>query len=53
MKDPKKINKTIDSLRKQMLKAASDLNFELAAELRDKINKLEKSLKEGNKEKLK
>jgi excinuclease ABC subunit B len=42
LKDPKKINKTIDSLRKQMLKAASDLNFELAAELRDKINKLEK-----------
>jgi len=42
LKDPKKINKTIDLLRKQMLKAASDLNFELAAELRDKINKLEK-----------
>jgi excinuclease ABC subunit B len=42
LKDKKKFNKTIESLRKEMLKAASDLNFELATELRDKIRKLQK-----------
>ncbi len=34
------INESVESLRKQMLAAAEDLNFELAAELRDKIKKL-------------
>ena len=31
----------IEKLRKQMLKAADDLNFEEAAKLRDRIQKLE------------
>ena len=37
----KKLQKTIDTLRKQMLKAASDLDFEEAAALRDKLKSLE------------
>ncbi len=34
------ITESVESLKKQMLTAAEDLNFELAAELRDKIKKL-------------
>lgn len=44
-KDPKLTGKDlvkyIDNLRKQMLQAASELNFERATELRDQIHKLE------------
>jgi excinuclease ABC subunit B len=43
IKDPKKLDKTIKSLHKEMLQAASDLDFEKAAELRDKIKKLEEA----------
>ena len=35
------VGDVIERLRKQMLKAADDLNFEEAAQLRDKIHKLE------------
>lgn len=34
------ITESVETLKKQMLAAAEDLNFELAAELRDKIKKL-------------
>lgn len=34
------ISESVESLKKQMLTAAEDLNFELAAKLRDKIKKL-------------
>lgn len=37
----KELEKYIDNLRKEMLKAASDLEFERATELRDEIHKLE------------
>jgi len=40
----KELPKQIAKLRKQMLKAASDLDFEMAAQLRDKIHELEKEL---------
>jgi excinuclease ABC subunit B len=40
----KDIPKYIEKIRKQMLKAATDLNFELAAQLRDEIHALESSL---------
>ena len=39
--DEKKIKQALEKLRKDMLKAASDLEFEKAAELRDKIQALE------------
>lgn len=39
--DEKKVKTLLDKLRKEMLKAASDLDFEKAAELRDKIQSLE------------
>ncbi len=39
--DEKKIKQALEKLRKDMLKAASDLEFEKAAELRDKIQVLE------------
>jgi excinuclease ABC subunit B len=42
LKDKKKLNKAIESLRAEMLKAASNLDFEKAADLRDKVNKLDK-----------
>ena len=42
--DEKEIKALISKLKKQMEKAAADLNFELAAELRDKIMELKKSL---------
>ena len=50
-KDPesmseKKLEKLIKELEKQMKKAAADLNFEAAAELRDKLIELKKTLQE-------
>jgi excinuclease ABC subunit B len=38
---PKEIPKLVKKLRKEMLAAAKDLNFERAAELRDRVKKLE------------
>ncbi len=43
------IHDHIDFLRQQMLKAAADLEFELAARLRDEIDKLEQSLEKPGK----
>jgi excinuclease ABC subunit B len=43
-----KILQKINILSKQMFKAASDLNFELAAKLRDEIKELEKILQMGD-----
>jgi len=37
------LSRAIDKLRKQMLKAAADLEFETAAELRDRLLQLEKA----------
>ena len=34
------VPETVENLKKQMLAAAEDLNFELAAQLRDRIKKL-------------
>lgn len=50
-KDPesmseKQLEKLIKELEKQMKKAAADLNFEAAAELRDKLIELKKTLQE-------
>ena len=50
-KDPesmseKELQKLIKELEKQMKKAAADLNFEVAAELRDKLIELKKTLQE-------
>ena len=50
-KDPesmseKELEKLIKELEKQMKKAAADLNFEAAAELRDKLSELKKTLQE-------
>ena len=50
-KDPesmseKELEKLIRSLEKQMKKAAAELNFETAAELRDKLIELKRFLKE-------
>ena len=50
-KDPesmseKELEKLIKELEKQMKKAAADLNFEAAAELRDKVIELKKTLQE-------
>ena len=50
-KDPesmseKELLKLIDDVTKQMKKAAAELNFEAAAELRDKLIDLKKMLKE-------
>jgi excinuclease ABC subunit B len=38
---PKEIPKLVKKLRKEMLAAAKDLNFEKAAQLRDRVKKLE------------
>jgi len=38
---PKEIAKTVKKLRKEMLDAAKDLDFEKAAQLRDRVRKLE------------
>ncbi len=40
--DEKEIKKLLDKLKKQMERAAADLNFEQAAELRDKMMELKK-----------
>ena len=50
-KDPESMNreeleKLIEKVQKQMKKAAADLNFEAAAELRDKMIELKKQLQE-------
>jgi excinuclease ABC subunit B len=55
-KDPEsmsaeELEKLIGSIRKQMKKAAADLNFEAAAELRDKMVELKKQLELLEKEK--
>ena len=51
MKDPesmsrKELEKLIKNVEKQMKSAAADLNFEMAAELRDKMIELKKNLEE-------
>ena len=51
MKDPesmsrKELEKLIKNVEKQMRAAAADLNFETAAELRDKMIELKKNLEE-------
>ena len=45
------LEKLIGKVEKQMKKAAADLNFEMAAELRDKMVELKKKLKELDDEK--
>ena len=40
----KELGQLIDSVEKQMKKAAADLNFEAAAKLRDKMIELKKEL---------
>lgn len=42
--DRKELNKLIEKIQKQMKQAAADLNFESAAELRDKMTELKKQL---------
>ena len=44
--DEKELRKLIASVEKKMRKAAADLNFEAAAELRDKMTELKKILNE-------
>lgn len=46
IRDPKKIASHVDELRRQMKKAASNLEFEEAAKLRDQISILEEALLE-------
>ena len=53
MKDPesmskKELEKLIAQVKKQMQAAAADLNFEMAAQLRDKMLELKKNLEELN-----
>ena len=42
--DSKELKKLIGDVQKQMMRAAADLNFEAAAELRDKMIELKKTL---------
>ena len=42
----KELEKLIGDVQKKMQKAAADLNFEAAAELRDKMIELKKQLQE-------
>jgi len=44
--DRKELEKLVGEVQKQMLKAAADLNFEAAAELRDKMLELKRNLDE-------
>ena len=44
--DRRELEKLIAKIQKQMKQAAADLNFEMAAELRDKMVELKKKLKE-------
>ena len=44
--DEKELKELIEKTEKQMRKAAADLNFEVAAELRDKMVSLKKHLEE-------
>ena len=44
--DRKELEKLIENVKKQMQKAAAELNFEAAAELRDKMLELKKNLEE-------
>ncbi|APJ03586.1 excinuclease ABC subunit UvrB [Silvanigrella aquatica] len=44
LKDPKKLEKNIQKLSKEMLKASQRMEFELAADLRDKMNLLKEQL---------
>ena len=46
MKSAAELEKLIKKLEKQMKKAAAELNFEAAAELRDKLIELKKHLNE-------
>ena len=46
--DEKELKKLIASVEKNMRKAAADLNFEAAMELRDKMTELKKILNEMN-----
>ena len=45
----KELTKLIQSVEKQMRASAADLNFEQAAELRDKMLELKKNLEEMEK----
>ena len=44
--DEKELKKLIETVEKNMRKAAADLNFEAAMELRDKMMELKKQLQE-------
>lgn len=46
---PKELKNLIQQLEKQMRQAAADLNFEQAAELRDKMIKLKRNLADAEK----
>jgi excinuclease ABC subunit B len=48
--DRKELEKLVGEVQKQMLKAAAELNFEAAAELRDKMLELKRNLDEVKKE---
>lgn len=48
--DRQELEKLIADVTKKMKKAAADLNFEAAAELRDKMVELKKTLEEMDKD---
>lgn len=47
---PKELKNLIQQLEKQMRQAAADLNFEQAAELRDKMIELKRNLADAEKQ---